>query len=371
VLEVPNPLPDGAEADVVDHRGRFLGRGLLSAHSQILCRIYSREQRPLDCDFFRVRLLAAAQRRRDAGLPNDQTDSFRLVFAEGDRLSGLMVDRYGDYLVLQTPSSAMDQRKDMLVELLEELFQPAGICERNDMALRKQERLSSLRQWIRGQPSGPLRIRENGIVYEMDPLEAMKTGHFFDQRENRRWLVPICRDKKVLDAFCYTGGFGLTAALHGARSVLSLDSSEPTLALARANAQLNGVAERIDDRCGDAFDLLRELESENAMFDVVVLDPPAFAKRKANIENAARGYKQINLRALRMLPPGGMLLTCSCSSPINRDFFRDIVHEAAGDARRVVRIVAEGGAGPDHPALLNVPETDYLKSLLLEVVEVY
>ena len=371
VLELPNPLPDGAEADVVDHQGRFIGRGLLSAHSQILCRIYAREAVPLDRDFFRSRLLAAARLRHDAGLPNSDTDSYRLVFAEADRLPGLMVDRYGEYLVIQTPTSAMDERKPMLVDLLQELFEPRGICERNDMPLRKQDRLPPVRQWITGNPDQSLRIRENDLSYQMDPLEAMKTGHFFDQRENRRWLAPHCRDKNVLDVFSYTGGFALSAARDGAQTVLAVDSSETALAAARTNAELNALANRIEYRQGDAFELLRELEGEHRSFDVVILDPPAFAKRKANLANAARGYKQINLRALRMLSPGGILLTCSCSSPMSREMFQSIVGEAAADARRIVRVVAQGGAGADHPVLLNVPETDYLKSMLLEVVETF
>jgi 23S rRNA (cytosine1962-C5)-methyltransferase len=369
VADLPDAVPDGQEADVFDDRGNYLGRGLLSATSRIVCRIYSRRREPLDRGFFEKRIAAAVAYRRAVNLPNKNTDAFRLVFADGDRLPGLTVDRYGDYLVLQTPTTGMDQRKEMLTEVLAEVGKPAGVCERNDMAVRQAEGLPVVRRWLSGEPSGPVVIKENGLLYEVDPLGAMKTGHFFDQRENRRMLEGVCRGKDVLEVFCYTGGFGLAAARYGANKVVSVDSAAAAIDAAKANARRNKTAGRIEHVVGDGFDVLREFESEGRKFDGIVLDPPAFAKSKAAVEGAGRGYKEINLRALKMLPVGGFLLTCSCSYHVSRAEFRKLVMRAAGEARRLVRVAAEGGAGPDHPVLLNVPETDYLKSLLLTVVE--
>jgi 23S rRNA (cytosine1962-C5)-methyltransferase len=369
VAGLPADAPNGAEAEVVDEAGRFVGRGLLSLASNIVCRIYSRQPEPLDREFFRRRLMAAHMHRRRLGLPSAETDSFRLVYAEGDLLPGLTVDRYADYLVVQTPTAAMDLRKPMLVELLAELFQPQGICERNDMAVRQQEGLPRLRGWLSGKPAEQLQIRENGVLYQIDPLGAMKTGHFFDQRENRGLLMPICQDARVLDMFCSSGGFGLMAARAGARSVLSVDSSQPAIAAARANALSNAGEGVIEHLVGDGFETLRRLDTEGRQFDVVVLDPPAFAKRRSHLDHALRAYKQINLRAVRMLPVGGWLLTCSCSYQVDRSGFRAVLLEAAADARCVLRVTAEQGAAADHPALLNVPETDYLKCLLACVVE--
>jgi 23S rRNA (cytosine1962-C5)-methyltransferase len=370
VVDLPEVLPDGEEADVFDARGNYIGRGLTSAGSRIVCRIYTRRREPLDRDFFRKRLLAAHEYRRGLNLPNKNTDGYRAVFADGDRLPGLTVDRYKDYLVLQTPTVGMDARKRMIVELLQELFQPAGVCERNDMAVRGTEGLPTVREWVAGKaPEGGIIIRENGILYDVDPLGAMKTGHFFDQRDNRLLLERVCRGKKVLEVFSYTGGFGLAAAKFGAESVVSVDQADLAIEAAKRNARLNGFENRIDHIVGDGFEVLRNLESEGKRFDGIVLDPPAFAKSKTHKEAAARGYKEINLRALKMLPVGGFLLTCSCSYQTGRGDFRKIVMKAAGEARRLVRVVAEGAAGADHPALLNVPETDYLKSLLLVVVE--
>lgn len=367
VVRLPRELPDGAEADVVDERGQYVGRGLISAQSQIVCRLYSGRREPLDRDFFRRRILAAAGLRASLGLPSGETDGFRLVFAEGDFLPGLMVDCYGDYLVVQMTTSALEIRKAMLVDLLEELFQPRGICERNDAPVRQAEGLPLVSGWLAGTPAERLSIRERGLAFEVDPLGAMKTGHFFDQRENRKLLAPVCRNAEVLDVFCYTGGFGLAAAKAGATRVLSVDSSAAALAMARRNADINGVSGQMEFQEGDGFDVLRELAGAGRTFDVIVLDPPAFAKRKEHLESAERGYKQINLRAVQMLRPGGRLLTCSCSYTVGREDFRRIV--AAADAGLSLRVVAEGRAGPDHPVLLGVPQTDYLKALLLQAVE--
>jgi 23S rRNA (cytosine1962-C5)-methyltransferase len=369
VTDLPAELPDGGEADVFDDRGNFIGRGLTSSQSRIVCRIVTRRREALDRDFFRKRLAAAHEYRRSVNLPSKNTDSYRAVFADGDRLPGLTVDRYKDHLVIQTPTAGMDARKGMILDCLQELYRPAGICERNDMAVRESEGLPVVRQWAAGTPSGAIHIRENGIAYEVDPLGAMKTGHFFDQRENRLLLERVSRGRTALEVFCYTGGFGLAAAKFGAERVTSVDQADLAIEAAKRNAKLNGFENRIDHIVGDGFEVLRELEAEGKRFDLIVLDPPAFAKSKAHKENAARGYKEINLRALKMLPVGGVLLTCSCSYHTGRADFRKIIMRAAGEARKLVRVIAEGSAGPDHPMLLNVPETDYLKSLLLVVVD--
>jgi 23S rRNA (cytosine1962-C5)-methyltransferase len=362
-------IPDGGEADVLDARGGFIGRGLVSSRSRIVCRICTRRREPLDEDFFRKRLAAAAEHRKAAGLPSEKTDSFRLVFAEADGVPGLVVDRFADVLVMQTPTAPMDQRKEMLTRLLVELFRSGGVCERNDMAVRKNEGLDPVRAWRHGEERSSVRIRENGLLYEVDPMAAMKTGHFFDQRETRRLLERVAAKKRVLDLFCYTGGFGLTAARAGAREVLSVDGSAGAIEAAQRNARLNGLDDRIEHRVADGFDMLRSFVGEKRAFDVVVLDPPAFAKSKTHLENALHAYKDINRLALRLLPAGGVLLTCSCSYHVGREAFAKMLLRAAGEARCLVRLLAEGRAGADHPVLVNIPETDYLKASLLQVVE--
>jgi len=369
VHDLPETWPAGAEADVLDSRGQFLGRGLLSGGGQVVCRLYTRKREPLDRAFFRKRLLAAYEFRKTLNLPSKQTDSFRLVSGDGDRLPGLTVDRYADVLVVQTPTAGMDARREMLFELLQELFRPQAILERNDQALRKREGLPLRNGWLTAPREGSLHIREGGIVYEVDPLGAMKTGHFFDQRDNRLWLERLARGKDVLEVFCYTGGFGLMAAKHGAKRVLSTDGAAPALEAAKRNAVLNQVADRIEYRLGDGFDVLRELDREGRKFDLIVVDPPAFAKTQAQAEAAGRAYQEINARALKLLPIGGQLVTCSCSHHVSRPHFKKLLVKAAGDARRMLRLTAEGGAGRDHPVLLNVPQSDYLKSLLVTVVE--
>jgi 23S rRNA (cytosine1962-C5)-methyltransferase len=369
VLNLPRTIEDGAECEVLDAHGAFVGRGLLAARSQIICRIYSRQREPLNEHFFRRRIEAARDLRTELGFPNDQTDSYRAVFAEADRLPGLTVDRYGDYLVIQTPTPGLDQRKAMIVETLAEIYQPRGICERNDMPVRKSDCLPLVSGWLMGDSPASIRIRENGLRYDVDPIGAMKTGHFFDQRDNRLLLAPLCRDKNVLEVFSYTGGFGLTAAQHGAARVLAVDSSAEAIAAAESNARLNGLADRIEHRVGDALETLKQLEHEHRKYDVIVLDPPAFAKNKTHVDHALRGYRKLNRQAFKLLNVGGHLLSCSCSYHVHRRLFRDAMMQAAGEARCVARIVAEGVAGKDHPVLLNVPETEYLKSLLVTAVE--
>jgi 23S rRNA (cytosine1962-C5)-methyltransferase len=370
LTHLPGIESDGAEAEVYDAHGDYLGRGLIAARSQIACRIYSRQRgEELDREFFRQRIVAAQQFRTRLGLPREDTDGFRLVYAEADRLPGLTIDKYADYLVIQTPTPGLDQRKGMFVELLEELFQPRGICERNDMPVRKSDCLPQVARWITGQPGDKLRIRENGLLYDVDPLGAMKTGHFFDQRANRRWLAEICQDKHVLDVFAYTGGFGLTAARHGAHHVTLVDQSAAALASAMENARLNGLDQRIEAFEADGLEALKQLDGQGRAFQIIVLDPPAFAKNKTHYAHAMRAYKRLNARALKMLGVGGYLLTCSCSFHISRADFRETLMQAAGEARRIVRIVREGSASVDHPIIANVPETEYLKAFLLEVVE--
>jgi 23S rRNA (cytosine1962-C5)-methyltransferase len=369
VTHLPQVADDGAEVDVYDARGGFVGRGLLAARSQIVCRLYTRAHEPLDASFFRRRFEEARDHRSSMGLPSEQTDSFRLVYAEGDRLPGLTVDKYADYLVIQTPTPGLDQRKSTLVEVLQQVFQPRGICERNDMPVRKSDCLPLVSQWITGRPEGKIRIRENGLLYDVDPLAAMKTGHFFDQRENRLWLSGLCRDKEVLDVFACTGGFGLTSARHGAARVTLVDESPEALASARRHAEINGLSDRIETLHSDGLDALKQLDAQGRKFQVIVLDPPAFAKNKTHFAHAVRAYKRLNQRGLKMLPVGGYLLTCSCSFHVGRQAFRGALLEAAREARRIVRIVHEAGAGADHPVLANVPETEYLKAVLLEVIE--
>ncbi|HMM23153.1 MAG TPA: class I SAM-dependent rRNA methyltransferase [Selenomonadales bacterium] len=354
----------GDIVDVYNFRRRFIGRGYINPRSQIIVRILTREQEPIDREFFRRRLEKAWQyRQRFLAEP----DYCRLVFGEADFLPALIVDKFGPYLVIQTLALGIDVHKDLIISLLDEMFSPAGIYERNDVPVRELEGMEQQKGYIKGHFPTLIQVRENDIPFYADIEGGQKTGFFYDQRENRTTLRPFVKGAEVLDCFCHTGSFSIHAALYGAKSVTGVDISAEAVALARKNAVLNGVEDRCTFQEANAFDILRTLSDAKKTYDVVILDPPAFTKSRSNIEGAARGYKEINLRGLKLVRPGGYLVTCSCSYHMDEELFLAIVLDAARDARRTIRQIEHRTQGKDHPILPAAPETHYLKYLVLEV----
>jgi 23S rRNA (cytosine1962-C5)-methyltransferase len=353
---------DAAPGDavrVLDPKSKFLGLAHYSSTSQITLRLLSTRPEIVDRTFFRERL-ASALGHRERVVQN--SDAYRLVFSEGDLLPGLIVDRYGPYLAMQTLSQGMDRARDVIVDCLQELLEPAGILARNDASVRKLEGLPLEVVTLAGEIPERVHIRMNGLQLEADLLHGQKTGVYLDQRENYLAAGRWARGR-VLDCFTSSGGFALHAAAH-AESVEAVDSSAGALATAEANAKANSIA-NIHFRQADVFDFLSGLERRYSM---VVLDPPAFAKSRRAVEDAARGYKDINFRALRLLDSGGVLVTCSCSHHMSEGAFYEVVAQAALDAGKTLRVLERRSQASDHPILLTVPETLYLKCLVLEVL---
>ena len=367
VMEIP-PGEDGAIVSVYEKNGRFIGQGLFNAKSQILVRMLCRGPERIDlaneAGFFRERLTNAV-RYREKVVQN--TNAYRLIYSEGDGLPGLIVDRYDQILVMSILSAGMDKRRDLLISLLVELTGCKGIYERSEAPSRHLEGLLPTQGVVYGTVDSPVQITENGLQYTVDVVHGQKTGFFLDQRDNRALIASLCKGAKVLNCFSYTGGFSIAAAKGGAASVESLDISDDAIALAARNAELNGVSDVCTFEAGNVFDKLPQYVREERRYDVIILDPPAFTKSKASIPGAIRGYKEINLRAMKLLAPGGLLVTCSCSHHIDVATFKGLVQEAAMDAHRRTRVVTVRGAGPDHPILLSAPETDYLKCMVIEV----
>jgi len=349
----------GDAVRVLDPKGKFLGTAHYSATSQITLRLLSQQAEIVDRSFFEKRL-AAALAHRERVVHN--SDAYRLVFSEGDLLAGLIVDRYGPYVALQTLNQGMDRSRAVIAECLNELLSPAGILARNDASVRKLEGLPIEVVTLAGEIPERVHIQMNGLKLEVDLLRGQKTGVYLDQRENyvaaARWA-----GGKVLDCFTSSGGFALHAACR-AESVEAVDSSVAALATAEANAQTNGIG-NVHFRQADVFEFLSGVERKYSM---VVLDPPAFAKSRRAVEDAARGYKEINLRALRLLDTGGVLVTCSCSHHLSEAAFYEVIAQAALDAGKTLRVLERRTQASDHPILLTVPETLYLKCMILEVL---
>jgi 23S rRNA (cytosine1962-C5)-methyltransferase len=380
----------GSVIRVVDHRGRFVARALYSKESEITLRIISKDDVEITRDFWLARLRAAARWRERVV---SDTDAYRLVHAEGDLLPGLIIDRYGDCFALQTLTRGMEALKAMWTELLVEEFHPRLIVERNDAKVRQLEGLPMINSLLYpavGQtgslPMQPqaadeenkdklpvwptaaddLFITENGIRFRIDLFEGQKTGAFLDQRENRAAAMRYARGRG-LDCFSFHGSFALHMA-KGCERVTAVDISEPAIEGARRNAELNDIT-NVEFVAANAFDLLRDYDDAGERFDTIVLDPPAFAKNRGAVEAALRGYKEINLRALRLLNPGGVLITCSCSYHVGEELFLGVLAEAARDAGRAVQIVEKRAQSRDHPILLTVPETYYLKCIVARVMD--
>jgi len=353
----------GDVVEVRDKAGNSFGYAFYSQASQITLRWCAPPGTAPDFAFWRARLRQAADYRR---LVARDTDAYRLVYGEGDLIPSLLIDRYGEHFVIQTLSQGTDRLKDTWVALLEELYHPASITERNDAAVRDREELPRQRGVLAGALPDEVAIRMNGVEFGVDILAGQKTGAFLDQRENYAAAREYARGR-ALDAFAFAGGFALHMAPKVVK-VLAVDISEEACALARLNAERNGAG-NIEIINANVFDYLRELYRAGERFDTVVLDPPAFAKGKAALDNAYRGYKEINLRALRMLDPGGILVTCSCSYHMGEAIFLRMLGEAIADAGRQVRIIERRTQGRDHPYLPGVPETLYLKCVIAQVME--
>lgn len=361
----------GDIVEVRDPRGSFVALGYINPASAILVRVLSREDREIDEAFIRDRLEKAVEYRKMlfglSGEIGDQKGGYRLVYSEADFLPGLVADIFGGYLSFQTLTLGIDRWKETIVDALRELVSPRGVYERNDAPVRGLEGLSQRAGYL-GESFDPLvEIDENGVRMVVDIQKGQKTGYFLDQTENRLRARAFSRDREVLDAFSYSGGFGLSAAYAGAKSVICVDASEAALDLARVSAERNGLSDRVSCRAANVFDLLREYEKDGTRFDLVLLDPPAFARSRKMVEKALAGYKEINLRAMKVLRPGGFLCTSSCSHHVTWDEFDKMLEDAAVDARRPLRIVERRGQRADHPILAGVPETDYLKFRVCQV----
>lgn len=358
-----NPAP-GDIVDVLDYRGKFLGRGFINPASKITVRILTREDEPVDGDFFRKQLVRAREYRRAVV---GEIPCYRAVFGEADFLPGLIIDIYEDVAVIQTLALGMDVRKGLLVELLSDVFGLDKVYERNDARSRELEGLPLQKGFLLGEFPTAFWIRENELQFWVDVESGQKTGYFLDQRENHRAIEPWCPGAKVLDVFCYTGGFALHAASYGAKDVVAVDSSRSALELAQMAASRNGLERTVNFIEGNAFDVLRDFEARGESFDLIIVDPPAFAPSKRTLASAVRGYKEINLRAMKLLPPGGVLVTCSCSYHITPEIFLEMLADAAADVGRHARLVEFRPQAKDHPVLLGVKETHYLKCAFLRI----
>ncbi|ADL07621.1 class I SAM-dependent rRNA methyltransferase [Thermosediminibacter oceani] len=365
IEEIQGNFSPGDIVEVYDHRGRFVGKGYINPRSQITVRFLTRNKNEtIDRDFFKKRILDALSYREKLGF----TGSFRLVYGEADFLPALIVDKFEDVFVIQTLALGMDRFKSVIVDILKEIFEPRGIYERNDAPVRELEGLPQVKGCLYGEVPERIIIEENGLKLYVDVINGQKTGYFFDQKENRQAIAPLVKGAEVLECFCYTGSFALSAARYGAKKVLAFDSSKDAVELARENAVLNGLNDICEFQEGNAFDVLRQFYDSRKKFDVVILDPPAFAKNKKALESAIRGYKEINLRSLKILKPGGFLITSSCSHHVDDALFWEIIESAAWDARVNLRIIESRTQAKDHPILAASEETRYLKFLMLQVM---
>jgi 23S rRNA (cytosine1962-C5)-methyltransferase len=367
VAAVAGEPADGGEVDLQAHGGAFVARGLYNSKSKIRVRLYSRDPVPLDRDFFRGRLAAAVRLRQTLGLEAPGRGC-RLVFSEGDALSGLVVDRYDRWLVVQFTALALAQRRDLFAELLGELTGTEGIYLRTERGVGTLEGLELQDTPLWGNvPSAPITIEEEGVRFLVNLAEGQKTGFYLDQRENRLAVARLATGRRVLDAFCYSGGFGLHAARAGATAVVGLDQSESALELARENARLNGLDGRMTFQRGDVFAELAALADAGEKFDLVILDPPKFARSRNAVDEALRGYRRLQTLALRLLSPDGFLVTCCCSGLITADMLEDLLAQLAAETRREVQILERRGPAPDHPVSVACRESHYLKCLVTHV----
>ncbi|MCU0393585.1 MAG: class I SAM-dependent rRNA methyltransferase [Thermoflexibacter sp.] len=364
VADTKGDMTQGEIVAVYNHKKKFIGKGYANPRSHILVRLLTYQlKEEINKAFFKRKIQEAYSYRQKLGYQ----DSFRLVFGEADFLPALVIDKFGDYFSLQTLAFGIDQFKKEIVEILEELFNPKGIYERNDVPVRELEGLSQQSGFLGREFPTKTIITENNFKILIDIANGQKTGYFLDQTANRASIAPFVRQATVLDCFSHTGSFAVHAAGYGAKKVTAVDISEVAIATAKENASINNLA-NIDFVTANAFDLLKEWAKEGRQFDVVILDPPAFTKTRGNIENALRGYKEINLRGMKLVKKGGFLITCSCSHFIKPDIFKRVIFDAAIDAGKIVREILYKPQGNDHPILWNVEETLYLKFYILQIL---
>ncbi len=363
VLKAFGAPVDGAVVSLKDGSDRMLGSAIYNSKSQIVARRFSRQRQDLDLDFFTRRIRLALEYRERHGLASH---AGRLVWSESDGLPGVIVDRYGPHLVLQTLTLAMDQRKDVIVAALKEVFAPESIVERNDAPIRKAEGLELQTGVLHGEAPAPFPIEIGGLRYTVDLLRGQKTGFYLDQIPNYALIAQHAAGRRVLDCFANQGAFALSCARAGAAGVTALEISADCVAQIQENARVNSVT--VDARAVNVFDAFKDLERREARYDMVILDPPSFTKSKGKLHEAMRGYKEIHLRALKLLEPTGLLATFCCSHHVGREEFIATINEAAVDARKTLRQIATFGQALDHPIITTIPETEYLKGYLFELV---
>lgn len=363
VARIENKDKNGSLAEVYASDGRFIGKGYINHTSKILVRIFIRSDQTDDKEYYLGALKKADGYRKKLGY----TDCYRMVFGEADNLPALIVDKYGDVLVMQCLSLGIDMRKQMICDCLIQLFHPKGIYERSDVSVRKKEGLAEVKGVLYGEVPDYCEIQENGIKMLVDVKNGQKTGYFLDQKENRFAVRRYCAGAEdVLDCFCNSGGFSLNAATT-AKRVTACDISPLALKNVEDNARLNGFP-NVTTKCGDVFEILRDYRREKKFFDAVILDPPAFCKSADQVKDAYRGYKDINLSAMKLVKSGGFLITCSCSHYMTLPLFEKMLIEAARESGRTVRSVEVKTQAPDHPSLLCAEETQYLKFFVLQVL---
>ncbi|MBQ6570316.1 MAG: class I SAM-dependent rRNA methyltransferase [Clostridia bacterium] len=378
ITNISGKYQNGDLVDVFSAKDRFLGTGFINDNSKIRIRIISRNANDrFDRDFYMRRVKYALDYRRT--VMGDDFKCCRLIFGEADSFPGLTADRFENVLVVQILSLAMERIKDMLFELLLEVMSGYGekidvIYERNDVAIRQLEGMEQYKGFYKApglldSADGHVIIRENGIQYDVDYINGQKTGFFLDQKYNRAAVARISKDKTVLDCFTHTGAFALNCAKGGAKQVTAVDISQAAIDMTRANAQRNGLEGNMSFECANVFELLTDLAGKGGHpYDFIILDPPAFTKSRSTVKSAERGYKEINLKAMKLLPRGGYLATCSCSHFMPDELFRKMLHSAAADAQVTLRQIECRQQSPDHPIVWNIPETDYLKFYIFQVI---
>ena len=368
VLRVEGAPADGDVVDLVTHQGNFVARGLYNSQSRIRVRLYSWDRAAeLDAAFWQRRIARAVELRTQLGY-DDPAGAARLIFSEGDGLSGLIVDRYADWLVVQPTALGMAVRLPMLVPMLVELLRPRGVMLRTEKGVGRAEGLDVRDGPYCGQPpAGPVVIVERGLRFQVDLAEGQKTGFYLDQRENRAAAAGYLRGRRVLDMFCYSGGFSLSAAAAGASAVLGVDASEKAVALAQANAALNGVA-NVRFQPGNCFETMEALAASGERFEAVILDPPKFARSRRALDEALRAYHWLNRLGVELLAPGGILVTCSCSGHVRRDDFLLMLLGVAQQTRRELQVLEQRGAAADHPVAVTCSEGEYLKCAICRVL---
>ena len=371
IASVEGDFENGDIVTIKDFDGFFLGYGFINTRSKLTVRLLSRKKDiPIDDAFLEARVRRAWEYRKQV----IDTGSCRLIFGEADFLSGIVIDKFEDVLVVESLALGIDKLKLPILEavrrvLAEDGIRIRGIYERSDAKVREQEGMERYKGFI-GEPfDTKVQITENGVKYNVDVRDGQKTGFFLDQKNNRAAIQKLCRDRKVLDCFTHTGSFALNAGIAGAREVLGVDASETGIAQARENAALNGLEDRVSFLCADVFELLPELEARGEKFDVVILDPPAFTKSRSSVKNAVKGYREINVRGMKLIRDGGFLATCSCSHFMTPQLFEKTIGEAARGARRRLRQVEFRTQAPDHPILWAGDASYYLKFYIFQVLE--